>query len=207
MIPNTARPVQGTTRRHALALLAGLTAAPSIATAGGARLYALGAEGPRVGFTYLLDGTPLMAAMPVTHADVAIDPANLGAARIDVTLDASAAKLGINFADTALARPDMLDTQAHPTVRFVSTNIRTGLDGLEDGDALVFGNLTMRGQTRPLTLVARMDHPTGAPNYVPDQGIVHLNGEISRKAFGATGYPGLVGDRITLDVVAPLRSV
>ncbi|MAY47458.1 MAG: hypothetical protein CML65_19685 [Rhodobacteraceae bacterium] len=211
MIPHTARPAevpaQGTTRRRTLALLAGLTAAPSIATAGGPRLYALDAEGPRVGFTYTLDGTPLTAAMPVTRAKVAIDPTNLGAARIDVTLDAAAAKLGINFADTALARPDMLDTGAHPTVRFVSTNIRTGLDGLEDGDALVFATLTMRGQTRPVTLVARMEHAPGVPAYLPDSGIVRLTGEISRKAFGATGYPGLVGDRIKLDVTAPLRSV
>lgn len=197
----------GPTRRHALALLAGLTAAPSIAAAGNSRLYALDADGPRVGFTYLLDGTPLRAAMPVTHADVAYDAANLGAAKIDVTLDASAAKLGINFADAALARPDMLDTRNHPTIRFVSTDIRTGLDGLEDGDALVFGNLTMRGVTRPVTLTARIEKASGLPAHRPEQTNVRLTGEISRKAFGATGYPGLVADRITLDVDATMRAV
>ncbi|WP_428928435.1 YceI family protein [Marinibacterium sp. SX1] len=207
MISNNARPVQGPTRRTALALLAGLTAAPSLAAAGGARLYALDAEGPRVGFTYLLDGTPLRAAMPVTRAEAAIDPTNLGAARIDVAMDASAARIGLNFADTALARADMLDTANHPELRFVATDIRTGLDGLETGDALVLGNLTMRGVTRPISLTARMVRTPGLPRYLPDAATMRLTGEISRKAFGATGYPGLVGDRIAIKVDAPLRAV
>lgn len=207
MTHSNARPVHGPTRRHALAMLAGLTAAPSLAAAGGGRIYALEAEAPRVGFTYRLDGTPLRAAMPVTRADVAIDPANLGAARIDMTLDARAARLGVNFADAALARPDMLDTVNNPTIRFTSTEIRTGLDGLEDGDALVFGDLTMRGVTRPVTLTARIDHDAGNPNYTPGHANVRLTGEISRKAFGATGYAGLVGDKIKLDVDAAIRSV
>ncbi|OWU69043.1 hypothetical protein ATO3_23150 [Marinibacterium profundimaris] len=188
-------------------MLAGLTAVPSIGAAASPRLYALDTEGPRVGFTYMLDGTPLRADMPVRQARVAIDPTNLGAARIDVTLDARAAKLGLNFADAALARPGMLDTANNPTIRFVSTELRTGLDGLEDGDALVLGELTMRGQTRPVTLTARIDHDSGTPLHLAEAPMVRLTGEISRAAFGATGYAGLVGDRIRLDVDAPLRAV
>ncbi|MBB94092.1 MAG: hypothetical protein CML68_05740 [Rhodobacteraceae bacterium] len=207
MISNTERSVQGPTRRHALALLAGLTAVPSIATAGGARLYALDAAGPRVGFTYTLDGTPMTAAMPVARAEVAVDPLNTGAARIYVAMDATNAKVGLNFADAALARTDMLDTANHPEISFASTDIRTGVDGLEDGVALVLGRLTMRGETHPVTLTAKMDGQTGLPSYLPEAATMRLTGEISRKAFGATGYPGLIGDRIKLDIAAPMRAV
>lgn len=206
MTQSTARSIQGPTRRHALALLAGLTAAPSIAAAGGAPRYTLDSQGTRVGFTYMLDGTPLTAAMPVSRAHVDIDTGNLSAAEIDVTLNAAASRLGLNFADAALARPDMLDTGNHPTMRFVSTAIRTGLDGLADDQALVVGDLTMRGQTRPVTLTARIDRHVGLPAYLPHRATIHLTGEISRRAFGATGYPGLVADRIKLDVMAPMQT-
>ena len=67
--------------------------------------------------------------------------------------------------------------------------------------------LTMRGQTRPVTLTARIDHDSGTPLHLAEAPMVRLTGEISRAAFGATGYAGLVGDRIRLDVDAPLRAV
>lgn len=207
MTQSNARTPNGPTRRHTLALLAGLTAAPSIAAAGGASGYALDAAGTRVGFTYMLDGTPLTAAMPVTRAYVAIDPARLDRARIDVTLDAAASKLGLNFADAALARPDLLDTTRHPSVRFVSTAIRTGIDGLADDEALVHGTLTMRGQSRPVLLKAVIDRHASPNARHPERATIRLTGEISRRAFGATGYPGLVGDRIGLDVEAPINRV
>ncbi len=207
MTQSHAHTANGPTRRHTLALLAGLTAAPTVAAAGGASGYALDAAGTRVGFTYMLDGTPLTAAMPITHASVALDPANLAAARIDVTLDAAAAKLGLNFADAALARPDMLHTTRHPSVRFVSTAIATGIDGLADNEALVHGTLTMRGETRPVVLKAVIDRHARPTARHPERATIRLSGEISRRAFGATGYPGLVGDRIGLDVLAPVQRV
>ena len=207
MTQSTARTPNGPTRRHTLALLAGLTAAPSIAAAGGASGYALDTAATRVGFTYMLDGTPLTAAMPITHAYVALDPANLASARIDVTMDASASKLGLNFADAALARPDMLHTTRHPSVRFVSTAIHTGIDGLADDEALVHGTLTMRGQSRPVVLKAAIDRHASPDAQAPERATIRLTGNISRRAFGATGYPGLVGDRIGLDVEAPIHRV
>ncbi|MEM8731929.1 MAG: YceI family protein [Pseudomonadota bacterium] len=207
MTQSNARPDRGPTRRTTLAMLAGLSAAPSLAAAGGGRVYTLDAATPNVGFTYRLDGTPLSAAMPVTRAKVAVDPTNLAASRIDVVVNAADAKLGINFADTALARPDMLDTKVHPTIRFTASNIRTGLDGMADGEALVFGYLTMRGETRPVTLKARFETESALPSHLPQQGKIKMTGDISRRAFGATGYPGLVGDRIRIDVEAKMRAV
>ena len=36
---------------------------------------------------------------------------------------------------------------------------------------------------------------------------IELSGEMSRTAFGATGYPELVADRVGLDIRAVIRAV
>lgn len=191
------------TRRHTLALIAGATAAPalppSIAAAGlPVRNYVQDGTPPEVAFTYLLDGTRLTAAMPVTFANVAVDMARPDRSTIDVAMDAAAARLGLNFVDKALARPDLLHTARHPTIRFTATGI-----GDATGDAAtVYGKLTLRGITRPVALQTRIDAAPAAPG----RARIDMTGTISRAAFGATGLPGLVGDTIGLSVTSYLRA-
>lgn len=191
------------TRRHALVLLAGATAIPSVAAANSPANYVLDGGLPQVGFTYKLDGTKLTAAMPVAYADVQINGEAPQRSTIDVALDAANARLGLNFVDTALSRPDMLHTSNHPTIRFTATNIGQ----INEGTALVEGKLTMRGVTRPLTMTARVEKAPSVPGRASDRATIHMTGAISRADFGATGYPGLVSDRIELAVTSHLRAV
>ena len=53
-----------------------------------------------------------------------------------------------------------------------------------------------------LTLKAGLYRQQGTARTDRDNLVVLLTGEVSRSAFGASGYPNMVGDRIGLRVVA-----
>jgi len=66
----------------------------------------------------------------------------------------------------------------------------------------VTGELTLRGVTRPVILRAAVyRQPETAPTD-RDRLIVLLTGQVNRTEFGASGYPGVIGDTITLRILA-----
>lgn len=82
-------------------------------------------------------------------AALTFDPTAPEAARIEATIDAASINTGLGDFDDQLANHNaILDAKDHPQIRFASTNIT--LTG--ENTALVTGDLTLRGQTRPLTL-------------------------------------------------------
>jgi len=150
-----------------------------------------------VGFTYTLDGTEMNGRIPIRSAEMVLDLDNLPASRVSVTLDASRARAGFFIANDALRGPTVLDTARHPQIRFRSTAIRGSLRA-----ATVTGELTVRGTTRTVTLKAVLGRQQGTAPTDRDRLVVLLTGEVSRSAFGASGYAGLVGDRIGLRITA-----
>ncbi|CUH98035.1 YceI family protein [Leisingera aquaemixtae] len=158
-----------------------------------------------VRFTFLLNGQPQQGRLPVRAARIRIDPQNLARSEADITLDARRARTGLVFATEALKSPGILDAARHPDIRFRSTRVRLGPDGRLSGGAQITGDLTLRGTTRPVTLQAALyRRPGSAPDDLR-QLDVHLTGALSRAAFGANGYAGLVADRVSLAIRARIR--
>ena len=193
-------------RRHATRLLAAILG-PAIALALGAaaaqadmRRYALEAEGSTVGFTYTAEGRSWEGSMPVERAEIGIDFDDVRRTEARVTLDASGARAGFIFATQAMKSPAVLDTQRHPTIAFRSTRVTPGGSG-----AVMEGDLTIRGVTRPVRLSARFARAPGAAPGDLERLTILLTGAIDRTDFGATGYPGQVGDRIGLRILAAIR--
>ena len=58
--------------------------------------------------------------------------------------------------------------------------------------------------TRPLSLAAALYRPPGTAASDLRRLDIRLSGQISRAAFGATGYANLVGDRVGLQISARL---
>lgn len=173
-----------------LICVAGLAQAESVA-------YRLDGTKSKVAFDYLFEGQSKTGIMPVSDADIWLDLDNLPSSRVDVTLNAAAAQAGFAFATQAMKSPQVLNTRAYPTIRFRSTRLTGGLSG-----ATVKGQLTVRGVTRPVTLKARLYRQSGTNQGERNKLAVLLTGEIDRNAFGATGYPGYVGPKIGLRVLA-----
>ena len=120
--------------------------------------YRLDAAGSQVTFSYTLNGRHVTGRMPVRSARVALDLRRLPASSVRVTLDAARARAGVFFATAAMRGPKVLDTAAHPLIRFRTTAIRGSLRA-----ATVTGRLTIRGITRPVTLDAVLGRQTGTP--------------------------------------------
>lgn len=180
--------------RRTLALALCLLALPATAAP---EAWRLDADGSKVGFTYDFAMGDNRGTMPVSAADIRLDLRNLAASSVSVTLDARGARAGFFLATQAMQGPQVLDTATHPAITFRSTAI-TGTPRA----ARIEGLLTARGVTRPVTLTAGLYRTPDTDPATLDSLTVLLTGEIDRHAFGASGYPDLVGPMIALRILA-----
>jgi polyisoprenoid-binding protein YceI len=87
---------------------------------------------------------------PVTGT-VTIDEGDLSRSRVNVSIDARALESRDAKRDEHLKSADFLDVAKHPQVTFRSTKVRLAKGG--SGGLEVVGDLTIRGVSRPVTLV------------------------------------------------------
>ncbi|TKD50066.1 YceI family protein [Sphingomonas baiyangensis] len=130
-----------------------------------------------------------------------IDPANLGAAKVDVTIPVSkVVTASAGLTDHLLragkdgGKPDFFGPNP-ADARFVSTAVK--VNGTE---AEVTGNLTLNGVTRPVTLEAEF---VGAgTNPMNKKATVGFHGEteIKRSDFGIAYALPMVSDEVELDI-------
>jgi polyisoprenoid-binding protein YceI len=73
--------------------------------------------------------------------------------------------------------------------------------------AEVTGNLTIRGVTRPVTLVAQIFRPQGSATYDRSRLTVRLTGRVNRSDFGATGWSDMVGDEVRIVITARIDAM
>lgn len=160
--------------------------------------YRLLSDQSRVGFTWFLGDDPVSGQMSVARADITLDFDRPADSRVFVAVDAASARAGAPFAGEAMKGQSVLWTDRHPEITFRSKTVRR--DGA--GGAVITGDLTVRGVTRPQTFRARLFRPAGAVAGDRSQLTIRLDGRLSRSAFGAGGYSTFVGDTVVLDIQA-----
>jgi polyisoprenoid-binding protein YceI len=126
---------------------------------------------------------------------------------VSATIDATSIDTNNSMRDDHIRSADFFDAASHPTITFTSTGLR-----FEDGEFLLDGELTIRGNTKPITLT--LDSPAFGPNA---QGGMKAGfsatAEINRHDFGVSyngpipGGGSVLGDKVqlTLDVEADLQ--
>lgn len=164
--------------------------------------YALDQPRSSVRYFWEVNGAPSRGEMPVSAADLSLDFANVAASHVHVELNVAKATARLPFAQQAIRGPQILDAANHPRAVFQSTRVRADGTG-----ARIDGQLTLRGVTRPLTLKAEIYRQQGSDAGDLSALTIRLTGTISRAAFGATGYPKLVGDTIRLDILARIDRI
>lgn len=75
------------------------------------------------------------------------DPSKPEKAKVKVSINVASIDTDNDKRDGHLKSPDFFDAAAHPTITFQSTSIRQ-----KGNQLIVKGNLTMRGQTKPVTI-------------------------------------------------------
>ena len=162
--------------------------------------YAIEVDRSEVTFTYLLNGSPIKGQFGITVADLLLDFKAFSKSEVEVTLDTASGSAGFPFATNAMKGPEVLNTAAHPTIRFVSSGVET-----TDTGALVKGDVTVRGVTRPITLDAKLFRQRGTEEDDLSRLSIELTGSINRHDFGASGFRSFVGPDLDIRVFARIQ--
>jgi polyisoprenoid-binding protein YceI len=171
------------------------------------RAYELVAERSDVTFIFTAGGTRQTGTLPVSTAEIFVNTGDLVRSSAEVTADIRNIRAGVPFVADAIKSPDLLDAANHPIVRFTSNRIRLGAQGRISDGATIEGDLTLRGVMRPIALNAVLTRP--ADSAADDLSLltIRLNGTLSRRDFGATGYAALADDRVDLDIRAEIKAM
>lgn len=127
------------------------------------------------------------------------DPETQELGSVDVSIDAASVQSFNDARDDHVRRADFLDVEAHPTITFTAT----GGTSTSDTNGTVTGDLTILGQTQPVTLDVTLNkaapYPFGHKREVLG---LSMTTSINRSDFGMTyGVDnGLVGDLVDIQI-------
>lgn len=122
------------------------------------------------------------------------DPDDPTTAALDVRIPLASLDLGDADWNRAMLRPAWLDAERHPQARFVAERVEAGEDGLLQ----VHGRLSLRGQTRPLLLAARLNAHRRNPLTLRRTVGFSATATLQRSDFGMDQWARLVGDTVEL---------
>lgn len=180
-----------------IVLLAALLAAQPLAAA--PRTYRLNPAESVVGFVWSFGKDRVQGRMPVAEARVQVDFEQLANSKVSVSVDTTRAEAGFLFATQAMRGPRMLDADRHGRITFTSRSVHS-----EGRGALIEGDLTVRGITRPMAMHASLHRQSGAAQGDLDHLQILLTGTLRRSDFGATGWSDMVADEVELRILAAI---
>ncbi|MDB5577551.1 MAG: hypothetical protein JWR80_2727 [Bradyrhizobium sp.] len=133
-----------------------------------------------------------------TSGSLSIDPKNIAATKLDITIPVSSVSTTNAKLDEELRSAAWLGAEQFPTMHFVSTKItRTGAK-----DAAISGNLTFHGVTLPVVLAATFNGAGVNPlNKAYTIGF-NATTAIKRSDYGVKAYVPLIGDGVTIRISA-----
>jgi polyisoprenoid-binding protein YceI len=125
-----------------------------------------------------------------------LDPAKPAASKLDVSIPIQSVQTTVTPLDDQLKGDKWFDAAKFPTATFTSTKVV--LSGKDS--AVIAGNLTLHGVTKPITLKA---HFIGAGVNPLDKSFTagfEATGTIKRSEFGVSAYAPLIGDDVRLTI-------
>ena len=130
------------------------------------------------------------------QAELKLDPANPSASSLTATIPLTDVASNSDGLNRHLQTADFFDTANHPVATFRSTHIM--LDPSEPNEAMVHGELTLRGVTRPVTM--EVDFNQAGPTRGGYKAGFDGEATIRRSDFGITyALPG-VSDEVELHI-------
>lgn len=134
-------------------------------------------ERSTLGFEASAQGERFSGSFARFEPNIRFDPAELSTARFDVRIDLSSADTANSERDETLKGSDFFAVRSHPQARFLAERFRA----LDDGRYAADGQLTLRGLTRPVTLV--FSWQSGTPAVVEGEALLEGNSQLDRLDF------------------------
>lgn len=129
---------------------------------------------------------------------VTLDDATPANSSVEVSFAIDGINTGVAALDTHLKSADFFDAAKYPTATFKSTKVEpTGAD-----TALVTGDLTIHGVTKPVTLTVKLNKKDVHPMMKKVDAGFTATGTINRSDFGVGAYVPAVSDQIDLYIEA-----
>jgi len=128
------------------------------------------------------------------------DPADAAKCSLDATIEASSVDTRVEMRDKDLRSPNFLDVEKFPTITFKSKQTKS----VGAGKLQITGDLTIHGVTKEVVL--DVDGPSAAIKDPWGNQRIGASAatKVSRKDFGVSGLPAVVGDDITITIDAEL---
>ena len=140
-----------------------------------------------------------MGTVSGSEGRVLFDPDNWRDATLEVDIPVSRLDLGDAKWNQATLARSLLDGERFPTARFVSSRV----EPIDAKHAHVIGTLTLRGVSQEVTLDVTLNalkrYPL--PPFRRTAGF-SASTTLSRRAFGITAWPGVIGDAVQLRIEA-----
>jgi polyisoprenoid-binding protein YceI len=162
--------------------------------------------------TYVLDPAHTQAAFTIERfgfnnvlgrfedvsGELVLDEANPAASSVRATIQIGSVDSGNDTRDEHLRAERWLNAAAFPTMEFQSTSVE--LTG--ERTARVVGNLTLLGQTHPVTLDVTLNRIGQTPNNQRQAAGFTATGSLQRSAWGSTIAGQLIGDEVAIRIEA-----
>lgn len=144
---------------------------------------------------------PVVGTIPISSASIQLNPPSQIPVAITATLDASRVDTHNDMRDGDIKSPHFFDVATYPSIKFVSTKI----EGTDPKNFTVTGDLTIHGQTHPVTLKAAV---VGAGNSPRGRMLIAYAATttIDRTQWGMTYGPAIVGNNVDLSIEASVEA-
>jgi polyisoprenoid-binding protein YceI len=132
------------------------------------------------------------------NGTVVLDKETPANSKVNAVIKISDGRTGIPVLDKHLKEEMFFYTKKYPTATFVSTKV----DVTSDTTATVQGDLTLRGVTKPVTMMVTLNK--AGTNPISNKSAVGFSAtaDIKRSDFGINGYTGALGDDVRLNIEA-----
>ena len=135
------------------------------------------------------------------EAEVRTEGEDFATAQIEARIKTASINTNNLQRDEHLRNSDFFEVESHPEILFISTKI----EKIDNNNFVLFGDLTLKGITKPVKLDIEYSGATKDPWGNQKAGFV-VTGKINRNDFGITTMPGIVGDEIQIVLDVELTS-
>lgn len=196
----TGRRAPGPSRLPAAAMLAWIALATAASVATAAEKYRIDLDHSFAHFAVVHTGiSSVRGRMAVARGSASLDR-EAGEARVEVEMDAASVETGVKRLDALLIGEMFFDTGRHKAIRFVGRGAR-----YREGLPTEFpGELTIKGITKPVTLVADRFVCRQVKILVLERYVCggDLHAVVKRSDFGLDKYADMVSDEVRLTISA-----
>lgn len=130
--------------------------------------------------------------------EVVLDEANPANSSVRATIQVGSVDSSNDTRDEHLRGERWLNAAQFPTMEFRSTAVRI----IGDNHAEVTGDLTLLGQTHPVTLDVRLNRLGPLPNNQRQAAGFTATGSLARSGWGSTTAAQVIGDNVSIRIEA-----